>query len=143
MLKRYKKAVRNYFPRSRIIVIACGVVAIFLTVNLTKEVVNRHQIDQKIKDYESEVKKLERENYEIGGLITSWENGGQLEKEARLKLGLQRPDENTVLILRDDKNLSSGGIINPNSEIFGGLVIVGEDNVPNRKKWWIYFFSKK
>jgi cell division protein FtsB len=141
MLKKYRKKIQNYFPRSRVIIIISVVVATFFTVNLIKETINRHKIDKQIKEYEREVISLSKENKELDSLMNSWQNGGQLEKEARIKLGLQRPGENAVMILREGDNRNSNSIINPNSEIFGGTIVLPK-NFPNHKKWWLYFFDE-
>ncbi|NCN07428.1 hypothetical protein GW933_01915 [Candidatus Falkowbacteria bacterium] len=141
MLRRYKKIIKQYFSRSRVIIVVCIVVTVFLSINLIKEVVNRHQIDEKIKQYRVDVDRLEKENSEISQLIDSWTTSRQLEKEARLKFGLRKPGENVVLVVRDN-NLNNN-TIDQNSEVLGG-VVVSRDNIndPNYKKWWLYFFEK-
>ena len=139
---RYKKAIKQYFSRSRVIIIVCLVLIFFLSVNLAKEVVNRHQINETIKQYEAEVVKLEKENQETGELIESWETGRPLEKEARLKLGLQKPGENTVLILRDENQPAENTIIDPNSEVYGTVVVAdSQKNASNFKNWWQFCFK--
>ena len=139
---RYKKAIKQYFSRSRVIIIVCLVLIFFLSVNLAKEVVNRHQINETIKQYEAEVVKLEKENQETGELIESWETGRPLEKEARLKLGLQKPGENTILILRDENQPAENTIIDPNSEVYGTVVVAdSQKNASNFKNWWQFFFN--
>lgn len=141
-MRKYKKTIRQYFSRSRMIIIVCLVLMFFLSVNLVKEVVNRHQINATIKKAEAEVVKLEKENQEIGELITAWETGRPLEKEARLKLGLQKPGENTVLIIRDDDSKSDRNIINSNSEVYGTVILLDDQkNVSNFKNWWQFFFK--
>ncbi|MDO8669295.1 MAG: septum formation initiator family protein [Candidatus Buchananbacteria bacterium] len=140
MLRKYKKIIKNYFSRSRVIVIVCVVVAVFLSVNLIKEMINRHQIDDKIRQYKTDVSRLEKENAEISQLIDSWTSSQQLEKEARLKFGLRKPGENVVLIVRDDSG--GGNIIDSNSEVLGGVVVRNDIIAPNYKKWWLYFVRK-
>ena len=115
---------------------------VFLGINLVKEIVNRHQIDEKIRQYKLDVVKLENENAEIDRLIDSWTTSSQLEKEARLKLGLKKPGENVVLITRDN-NPGTNNIINQDSQVLGRVVVAGDNQDPNYKKWWIYFFKNK
>ena len=102
MIGKYKKIISRYFSKSRIVSTVCLILIFFFSVNLTKEIVNRHQIDRKIRQYEEQTAKLEKENKEISVLIDAWQNGRQLEKEARLKLGLKKPGENVVLISRNN-----------------------------------------
>ncbi len=139
MLRRYKKLIKQYFSQSRLIIIGCIIVTIFLSINLVKEVVSRHQIDEKIKQYKLDVTRLEKENTEIGELIDSWTTSRQLEKEARLKFGLRKPGENVVLITRNINQNSN--TINVNSEILGRVVVPTDNNYPNYKNW-LTFFSK-
>lgn len=142
MLKRYKKILNQYLSRSKIIVIICAIIAVFLSINLVKEILSRHQIDEKIKQYKIDVEKLEQENSEISQLIDSWTTSRQLEKEARLKFGLRKPGENVVLVVRD--NNVNKNTINQDSEVLGGVVVSrGDVNDSNYKKWWLYFFENK
>jgi len=142
MLRKYKNLIKKHFSRPKVIVIVCIIMGVYLGINLTKEIINRHQINEKIGAYKEEIARLEKENNEILQLISSWESGGELEKEARLKLGLQRPGENTILILRNTDDPSTKNIISPNSEIIGGMIINNSnDNISNYKKWLKYFFK--
>ena len=139
---KYRKIIKQYFSRSRVVIIVCWILIFFLSVNLVKEIVNRHQINETIKQYEAEVVKLEKENQEISELIETWQTGRPLEKEARLKLGLQKPGENTVLILREEADQSAKTIIDPNSQVYGTVVVAdGQKNISNFQKWWQYFFK--
>lgn len=140
MLRRYKKLINQYFSRSRIIIIACIIITIFLSINLVKEVLSRHQIDEKIKQYKIDVTKLESENKEITQFIDSWTTSRQLEKEARLKFGLRKPGENVILITRNSNQ--NNNTINSDSEILGRLVVPSVNNYPNYINW-LKFFSKK
>ena len=141
MNRRYKQIIGRRFSRSQLIITVCVVVIIFLSTNLTKEIINRHQIDEKIKQYESDVIELEQENKEISELINSWTISRQLEKEARLKFGLKKPGENVVVVQRGD--ISNGNTIDPSSQVLGGVVVrVEGKEAPNYKKWWDFFFKK-
>jgi len=143
MIGKYKKIISRYFSKSRIVSTVCLILIFFFSVNLTKEIVNRHQIDRKIRQYEEQTAKLEKENKEISVLIDAWQNGRQLEKEARLKLGLKKPDENVVLISRNNGQAGEEKIINPEAEVLGGIILPeNTKNIPNYKKWWIFFFKR-
>lgn len=141
MFRRYKKLINRHFSRSQLIITICIIIAIFLSTSLIKEIINRHQIDEKIKQYKIDVSRLETENTEISQFIDSWTTSRQLEKEARLKLGLRKPGENVVLVLRDN-NQNNNNTIAPNSEVLGGVVVENNNlNIPNYKKWWLFFFK--
>ncbi|OGY49882.1 MAG: hypothetical protein A3B89_03485 [Candidatus Buchananbacteria bacterium RIFCSPHIGHO2_02_FULL_40_13] len=143
MIGKYKKIISRYFSKSRIVSTVCLILIFFFSVNLTKEIVNRHQIDRKIRQYEEQTAKLEKENKEISVLIDAWQNGRQLEKEARLKLGLKKPGENVVLISRNNGQAGEEKIINPEAEVLGGIILPeNTKNIPNYKKWWIFFFKR-
>ena len=140
MRGKYKK-IKSFFSRSKIIIIVSLFLMLYLTVNLTKEIIGRHQIDRNIENYQADIDRIESENHELSSMIASWQGSAKLEKEARLKLGLQKTGESAVLILRDDQEDVGNFLIKPNSQIIGGTVIAGEaDNISNPLKWWRYFF---
>lgn len=141
MSSRYKKVIGRYFSSSKMIIVVSLAISIFLGTSLFKEIVNRRQIDEKIKQYKKDIANLEKENSELNQSIDSWTTSRQLEKEARLKLGLKKPGENVVLIIRDDQRRESQ-LINDNFEVLGGMVVESDkNNLPNYKKWWFFFFK--
>lgn len=130
--------------RARLIIIIClGWLSAFSFGLIREFINNRHQINQQIANLEKEVRNLTQENSELDKLITSWESSDQLEKEARLKLGLQKPGEKAILILRGDGKRLEEPMPSGEQIAIGNLVVINDKNLPNYLKWWFYFFGKK
>lgn len=123
------------------------IILLLIILGLINEIINSHNIRQKIDDYDKQINQLERENSELDYLVNTWENSSQLERVARLKLGLEKPGEKAVLIIRqtgtDEREIGSNVYIKPDQEIIGKVIM--SDNFNNQTtanpiKWWRYFF---
>ena len=121
---------KKIFTRLRITIIVSSILILFFVSGMVKEAVNRYKIDNQIAKLEQEIGELGIENSEIEQLITTWSESNKLEKEARLKLNLQKEGEKAVLILREGEN-------NLPTEEFAPL----EEEKSNIQKWRIYFFG--
>lgn len=114
-------------------IIFCGIILVlgFICVSLVREIARNRIIDAEIKKIEEEAKRLEAKNLEILDLVKQLEDSDFLEKEARLKLGLQKSGEQVVVINRVEQDVQVAG--------------EGADLDPenNPVKWWYYFFRNK
>ncbi len=125
------------------VVIISGVLLLFFIFGIVRETINRRVINKEIEKYENQIAQLKLENERSGELINSWDQSLVLEREARLKLGLQKPGEKSVLIIR--KNGSSGqtGIVStPEGEMDFIKNDIENIAVSNPQKWLDYFFKK-
>lgn len=113
-------------------VIFCGVlvVLVFVSISLVREIARNRTIDTEIRKIEEEAARLEAKNLEILDLVKELEDTDFLEKEARLKLGLQKLGEQVVVINRVAQN---GGVLDEPYEL---------NNLSNPTKWWHYFFRR-
>jgi cell division protein FtsB len=112
---------------------------------------NNYHLGKEIEALEAQAEELEAKNIEFGKLKSYFESPEFLEEEARLKLGLQKPNEETVVI----EGLQDGIDRGEEAEGTGGREIReekdsaegkgGEDKdggwLGNPKKWWKYFFE--
>jgi hypothetical protein len=115
---------------------------VFFIFELIREKVNGNQIDQQIIGLQNQIKNYEEENAELSGLIDEWQNGDLLERQARLKLGLKKVGENTVIIVGHNDS-SATPTIQENSKIVANVVRDGQSSRQlNPVKWWDYFFHK-
>src|SRR3989338_9205276 len=69
-----------------------------VTLGLGRTYWNNYQLKKEIQALETEARELEAKNIEIGKLKSYFESKDFLEEEARLKLGLQKPGEETVIV---------------------------------------------
>jgi len=139
MIRGKKFKAKRFSRFSRLLGI---VLIILIAIGLVQEINNRRQIQQKIASLEAEIGQAQRENSDLSGLIASGQDRGYLEKEARLKLGLQKPGEKVILILKPDADNSSDTLIDPTQKIIGKeLTVKPLDERSNLIKWRDYFFK--
>lgn len=80
-----------------------------------------------------EKEKLETNNKDLAGLLDYFASESYKEREMRIKLDLQKPGEQVIIISQEGENVSSG-----NSSDAAG----DNSRFANLKKWWNYFFGK-
>lgn len=141
-----KKRRRRFLARIDLIIIFSLLLLVIFSFSLVGEIVNRHQVSRQVDDLQQQIGRLERDNSEISNLIDSWQASDNLERQARLKFGLQKPGEELVLIRRSNE-VSAGGQSTPASEgqnqVVGNAIVAAPDETPNIIKWWRYFFPPK
>ena len=86
-------------------------------------------IDADIARLQGRAQTLETRNVELVELLKRFETSGFLEREARLKLNLQKPGETVVVVERG--NAASSSV-----EIAPRRTHIG-----NAERWWRYFFD--
>lgn len=91
------------------------------------------EIQGQIDKLKSEAERLEADNKDLTAYMDYFASESFKEREMRLKLNLQKPDERVIIISREENK--------PKEEI-----IVPKDDksqmMSNVKKWWEYFFEK-
>lgn len=104
---------------------------------LGKMVYQNYEVNQQIENLEKEVAEVENENQKLSDLIAFFQTETFKEKEAREKLGVVKPGEK-VLVFPEEEN----------NEVSILETATGKDNeedeeIPNYKKWWNFFFKEK
>lgn len=122
---------KRFFMSFPFISFAIILAAVWVGVSLAREILRNRTIDMEIKRIEAEAKTLEVKNLEVLNLVKQFEDADFLEKEARLKLGLQREGEKVVIINKSGTSSEVGGADNAWS------------NISNPMRWWNYFFKNK
>ena len=108
---------------------------VFFSVGLVREIIGRQEVSDEITRLENEIKKTETQNAELRQFLDSWNDSSQLEEEARLKLGLQKPGEKVVIINRGQ---SSTIVTDSDQRQEVSTSATRESNVT---KWWNYYFK--
>ncbi len=93
------------------------------------ETLRARQIDLEIRDLKNEADGLRVRNFQISSLQTSLESGEFIEREARMKLGLQKEGEHVVVLTKAVPAPAASG---PAARSPG-------EGWSNAKKWWMYF----
>ncbi|MDP3964456.1 MAG: septum formation initiator family protein [bacterium] len=123
--------------RSRVILVfELAVIALF-SIALVKEIVRRWEVRTEITRLENEIASLEDQNTELSGMIAYFQSDYYQEREARLKLGLQKEGESAVIVpgqTQPDQNTENTSIATTTGS--------SDQNMPP-SKWWNYFFAKR
>lgn len=95
----------------------------------------RNQVNKDIEGFKKEISDLEKQKNELTNLIGYLDTLSFKEKEARLKLGLQKEGEKTIVITNpyiETKKEDTTAAESKKASVY--------DNI---SKWWGYFFGKK
>lgn len=137
--------VKNNFNRrliiNRLAFFAGLALLLMMGFGLIRELVNRRNFDRQLTDYKNSISRLQAENSSLSDKIISWEKSSELEGSARTKLGLEKPGEHTVVIVRQTSQPET--IIKSNQTVIslGGQNSDG-NYVANPAKWRQYFFGQ-
>ncbi len=121
---------------SRLLLVFEIAIVLLFSFALVKEVVRRWEVRQEIKRLEDQIAELNTQNSELSGLIDYFQSDYYKEREARLKLGLQKEGE-SALSLPVISNVGGGNASETTAKISSNA---GNESIP--QKWWNYFFAK-
>ncbi len=93
-----------------------------------RETLRARQIDLEIQALKDEAERLRVRNFEISALESSLSSGEFLEREARMKLGLQKEGERAVVVRRAE----------PGPET-AARTVEAPPAWSNARKWWVAF----
>lgn len=125
--------------KSKILLIISLLVLIFFTVNLSREVINRRDLQGEINALQEKIDSLKSRNTELVGLIEYFKTLDFVETEARTKLNLRKPGE-SIIIVPEAGDLKGEAQDATNEPTFITTIVKG---IPNSQKWWNYFFEVK
>lgn len=140
MLQRRDKKSNWLTVRAPLIITIGLVVSGLFVVSLLREISDRDKIQREIERLADDISRMDNANNELERFVSSWEDSSQLEREARIKLGLKKSGEQVVVIDRDNQQTSQSNIITSDRRVIGS-VIDQETQTSNINKWWKYFFN--
>ena len=115
--------------RLRWLVAGLAVFAVLSGGAFIRESVRARQIDREIEALRVEAERLRVRNFEISALESSLSSGEFLEREARMKLGLQKHGEQAVVVRTEDARPAADE----------ARTEAEKPAWSNSKKWWTYF----
>jgi len=142
--KNKRNFIKNIFLNQKVLALLGLVIIVLISFPLAKSISQRYKIDREIKDLEAEIAELENRNINLKEFIDYLESDQFVEEQARLKLGLKKPDEEVVVIKTEDSqttnNQANAGSAKKQVLRLGS----GQADKPisNLQKWWDYFFHR-
>jgi len=116
--------------RSRVVLAINLVLVGFVGWSLAVAVAQDNKVTSDLGDLQAKIAGLQKQNRDYGDVFSRIDSPGFVDKEARLKLGYQKPGEQ-VLLLKD-------GVTAPLSAVSDN----GDGSgAANPQKWWHYFFG--
>src|SRR3989344_4341659 len=91
------------FFQSRIFMVMALVIIFFLAVSVAKLWPQKTVIEARLQNLEGKIGETEKSNLDLARLLSYFKSRSYLEREAKLKLNVRRPDENVVVIYEDEK----------------------------------------
>ncbi len=116
--------------RSRIVLAINLVLVGFVGWSLAGEIAQGNKVSSDLSDLKAKIAGLQKQNQDYSDVFSRIDSPGFVDKEARLKLGYQKPGEQ-VLLLKDAVTAP----LSPVSDDNGG------SGLGNPQKWWRYFFG--
>ncbi len=118
------------FWNARTLVVFGGIGVFTVGSGLIGLSVRNRSIDADIARLQGQAQTLETRNVELVELLKRFETSGFLEREARLKLNLQKPGETVVVVERGNAATASS---TPSA--------AERTRIGNAERWWRYFFD--
>ena len=135
MIKREKVrfGTKRFF--SRVIFFAGIAVLIILCSALFKEYYRGYQIQKEINSLQKDIDSFKKDNYQLSQLIEYYNTDEYKEAELRKRFNMKKGEEKLVVIESKDDNLMGDSVGEKDETV--------DENLPNYKKWWNYFFATK
>lgn len=121
------------FFQSKIFTLIALAIIFFLTVSLVKVRPQKMTAEDRLENLEGKVAETEKANSDTARLLGYFKSRSYLEREAKIKLNVRRPDENVVFIYEDEKENS---LKEEEKNIFFRL-----EGLINFEKWLKYLFE--
>lgn len=121
---------------SRAFVLFLIVVLLMILSSVVREIVQRVETQREITRLEEEVAQLSQRNTEVTNAIALLQTSTFYEKEARLKLGVQKPGEQLVLL---PDNANRGEIVLPSQHDASGGNASATEGISHPRRWFNFF----
>lgn len=94
---------RGKFFQSRVFTVIALAVIFFLAFSIAKLWPQKTVIEARLRNLEGKIGETGKSNLDLVRLLSYFKSRSYLEREAKLKLNVRRPDENVVFIYEDEK----------------------------------------
>ena len=120
---------------SKVLLLVSLFILIFFSINLSREIINRRDLQKDIDKLQTEINNLESRNTELASLIEYFKSMDFVEEVARTKLNLRKPGEHIIIV--PEEQVEESGL----TKQLTSLIKTEIKTVSNPKRWWSYFFN--
>lgn len=128
-----KKSVKALILNSPLWFMAGFAILIFVFSAFLKITWQKMEIQGEIDKLKKEAERLEVDNKDLTGYLDYFASESFKEREMRLKLNLQKPDERVIIISREENKSKEESAASADDKFRA---------ISNMKKWWNYFLGK-
>lgn len=127
------------FFQSKVFTLFALAIVFFLAVSIIKLWPEKTVIEARLENLENKIGETENSNVNLARLLDYFKSRSYLEREAKLKLNVRRPDENVVFIYEDEKENS----VKKSSfaKAMADKEVLGLEGLTNFEKWLKYLFE--
>jgi len=104
-----------------------GVVILYLLYVVGKTLYQSYQVRREVENLKNSITTMQESNKELSDKIIYYQSASYREKIARERMGLQKPGEEVIVILPEEKPKT--------------VEKDADDGLPNYTKWWNFFFK--
>lgn len=90
------------FWQSKLCTLLAIIVIVFLGFALLRIQPQKVVVEKRVKSFQDKIMELEKSNVELAQLLDYFKSDAYLEREAKLKLNVRRPEEQVVFLHEDD-----------------------------------------
>jgi len=130
MKEKDKPTIYKRLLKSRIFFIFLIPIFIALLFGISQQFYYRYQVQTKLNELNAEVANYKKQKEDLTKLIEYYQDTSNLENEARVRLNLKKEGEKVVIILPAATSTNENAVSD------------GDENMPNYKQWWYYFFPR-
>lgn len=133
----------------KITVVGLGILLLLAVFQFSQIFYKKYETEKEIEQYEKEIAKLEQQQKKLKDLLTFLNTDYFAEREARLKLGMQKSGEHAVIIPKIDERVAIIGestkgtavTSNASDSVVRSQPELSAVKKNNPTRWWDYFFS--
>ena len=121
---------------TKLIIVVELILVIYLLNTLTISVYKGYQIDQVIKEFESENARIAEENRQKSEDYDYYTSQNYIEKIAKQNLGLVNQGEEVIVLAPSKDNTTKTNVDTASNQN-------SMSDLSNAQKWWVFFFDRK
>jgi len=120
----------------RFVIVLISVLVLWVVYVSSKQIERSRRISEEVASLQTEADKIQRENETLSEKISYFSSSDFREREAKEKLGMQKTDEN-VVVIKSSPAISG----NTDTEQRSASTEEKKVSVSNYMKWWQIFFN--